>query len=81
MLGAYQIIYTDISKHAAINETVEVAKIIDKPWATGFINAVLRGIDREQKVIIESKHFSHPSCLFKNINIDYLEDFDILLRF
>ena len=27
VLGAYQIIYTDISRHAAINETVEVAKI------------------------------------------------------
>jgi 16S rRNA (cytosine967-C5)-methyltransferase len=43
VLGAYQIIYTDISRHAAINETVEVAKIIDKPWSTGFINAILRG--------------------------------------
>ena len=43
VLGAYQIIYTDISRHAAINETVEVAKIIDKAWATGFINAVSKG--------------------------------------
>ena len=53
VLVAYQIIYTDISNHAAINETVEVAKIIDEPWATGLINAFLRSIDRDQKVIIE----------------------------
>ena len=79
VLGAYQIIYTDISKHAAINETVEVAKIIDKPWATGFINAVLRGIDRDQKVIIESKHFSHPSWLIKKIKKDYPEDYENIL--
>ena len=78
VLGAYQIIYTDISIHAAINETVEVAKIIDKTWATGFINAVLRGIDRDQKVIIESKHFSHPSWLIKKIKKDYPEDLSLI---
>lgn len=76
VLGAYQIIYTDISRHAAINETVEVAKIIDKPWAKGFINAILRSIDRDKKVIIETNHYSHPSWLIKKIKKDYPENYE-----
>lgn len=76
VLGAYQIIYTDISRHAAINETVEVANIIDKTWAKGFINAVLRGVDRDQKEINASKHYSHPSWLVKKIKKDYPERYE-----
>ena len=76
VLGAYQIIYTDISRHASINETVEVAKFIEKPWAKGFINAILRSIDRDQKVINESTHYSHPSWLVKNIKRDYPESYE-----
>ena len=76
VLGAYQIIYTDISRHAAINETVEVARIINKKWAKGLINAILRGIDRDQKVILKSSHYSHPSWLVKKIKKDYPENYE-----
>ena len=79
VLGAYQIIYTDISRHAAINETVEVAKIIGKPWAKGFINAILRGIDRDQKVILESTHYSHPSWFLKKLKKDYPDNYQNIL--
>ena len=81
VLGAYQIIYTDISRHAAINETVEVAKIIGKPWAKGFINAILRGIDRDQKVILESTHYSHPSWFLKKLKKDYPDNYQICLLY
>ena len=76
VLGVYQIIYTDISRHAAINETVEVAKIIEKPWSTGFINAILRRVDRDQKSIFESRHYSHPTWLVKKIKKDYPDNFE-----
>ena len=76
VLGAFQIIYTDIPKHAAINETVEVTKVIEKSWAKGFINAVLRSIDRNQKEIDGSRHYSHPSWLVKKIKKDYPEDYE-----
>ena len=76
ILGAFQIIYTNISRHAAINETVEVAKCIEKSWAKGFINAILRSIDRDQKEIDKSTHYSHPSWLVKKIKKDYPEDYE-----
>ncbi len=80
VLGAYQIIYTDISRHAAINETVEVARAIEKPWAIGFINAILRSIERDQKVIHESNHYSHPSWLVKKIKKDYPNDYQNIFK-
>ena len=71
VLGAYQLLYTDISSHAAINETVEVAEKIGKTWAKGFVNAILRGIDRDKDSILKIAHHSHPSWLVKKIKKDY----------
>ena len=56
ILGAYQIIHSDTPIHAAINETVGVAEVIGKPWAKGFINAILREIIRNRELIENSKH-------------------------
>jgi 16S rRNA (cytosine967-C5)-methyltransferase len=42
-LGAYQILLlTHIPRHAALNETVELAARFGRPGAKGFLNAVLR---------------------------------------
>jgi len=75
VLGAYQLLYTDISSHAAINETVEIAEKIGKTWAKGFVNAILRGIDRDQKSILKITHHSHPSWLVKKIKKNYPLDY------
>ena len=75
ILGAYQLIYTDISTHAAINETVEVAEKIQKQWAKGLINAILRGIDRDRDEILNTTHYSHPSWLVKKIMKEYPDDY------
>ena len=57
ILGAYQLIHSDTPIYAAINETVAVAEIIRKPWAKGFINAILREIDRDREIIENTKHY------------------------
>lgn len=50
-LGIYQLLYLDrIPASAAVNETVKLGKIL-APKATGFINAVLREIDRKRDQI------------------------------
>ena len=76
ILGAYQLLYTDISSHAAINETVEIAETIGKKWAKGFINAILRGIHRERDSILKPTHHSHPSWLVKKITKEYPLNFN-----
>ena len=73
-LGLYQIFWLDrIPDHAAVNETVELAKRSGFGPQAGFINAVLRGYLREmdgtRKLLAELKAtqpalgYSHPEWL------------------
>ena len=80
LLGAYQLLHSSTPTHAAINETVAVADSINKSWAKGFINAILRGVDREREKILGEEHFSHPSWLNKKLKKDYPEHYQNILR-
>jgi len=75
-LGLYQIFWLDrIPNHAAVNETVELAKRNRLSAQAGFINAVLRGYLREfdatkqllGELKINEPHigFSHPQWLIE----------------
>ena len=44
----YQLSDTRIPAHAAINETVAACRALDKTWAKGLVNAILRRFQREQ---------------------------------
>jgi 16S rRNA (cytosine967-C5)-methyltransferase len=45
-LGAYQLLYLGTPPHAAVGETVSLAKSADEGRAAGFVNAVLRSLAR-----------------------------------
>jgi len=45
-LGAYQLLHTHVPPHAAVGETVELAKRHEHGRAAGFVNAVLRALQR-----------------------------------
>jgi 16S rRNA (cytosine967-C5)-methyltransferase len=73
-LGLYQIFWLDrIPPHAAVHETVELAKLSGYHSQAGFINAVLRGYLREadeiKKILADMKisqpalGWSHPEWL------------------
>jgi 16S rRNA (cytosine967-C5)-methyltransferase len=73
-LGLYQIFWLDrIPNHAAVHETVELAKQFGLGPQSGFVNALLRGFVREQdevrKLIANLKMtqpaigYSHPAWL------------------
>src|SRR3954468_17460223 len=73
-LGLYQIFWLErIPDHAAVHETVEMAKQLGFGAQAGFINAVLRGYLREQaetekkleelKIQQPALGFSHPEWL------------------
>lgn len=51
-LGLYQLLYTRIPPHAALAETVELARRLGKPWAVGLVNGVLRGFQRERESLL-----------------------------
>ena len=73
-LGLYQIFWLDrIPPHAAVHETVELAKRLGFGPQAGFVNAILRGylraVDNTQKILADLKipnpavGWSHPQWL------------------
>lgn len=69
LVGLYQLIYMRIPAHAAVDETVSVTDHLNKRWARGLVNAVLRGWQREHSLIEarllhdEAALSSHPGWL------------------
>jgi 16S rRNA (cytosine967-C5)-methyltransferase len=49
-VGAYQMLYLATPPHAAVGETVELAKRVDHGRASGFVNAVLRALARDPRL-------------------------------
>ncbi len=45
-LGAYQLFFTRIPKHAAVSDTIEALKSVGLARASGFVNAMLRSLSR-----------------------------------
>lgn len=73
LLGLYQLDYSRIPDHAAIAATVETSKQLKKPWASNFINGVLRNYQRQRETLHEALTSSpafttaHPNWLRKKI--------------
>ena len=49
LLGASELLYLSTPAHAVISETVELTKQVGKRELAGFVNAVLRRVDRERE--------------------------------
>lgn len=78
-IGLYQLSDMHVAKHAAIAETVEAARILNKPWATGLVNAVLRSYQRKIENISsilptqenEVAFYAHPQWLIDTLKNDW----------
>jgi 16S rRNA (cytosine967-C5)-methyltransferase len=79
LTGLYQLLYLRTPDHAAISASVDAAKKLKKPWASGLVNAVLRNFLRQQadpsnvKPLSPAADVSHPNWLFKKIKKDWPE--------
>lgn len=73
-MGIYQLLFMDrIPSRAAVNESVELAKIHGHKGTVGFVNGILRNIDRNKNKFLEIREkdksnyisikFSHPKWL------------------
>jgi len=63
-----------IAEYAIINETVSAVGNLNRPWAKGLVNAVLRNFQRQQQDILDKEaenlvfQTAHPKWLLKKIN-------------
>lgn len=71
IIGAYQLLHTRIPAHAAIDTAVEACRALNKKWAAGLINAVLRKLQREQQTLLEhlpeAAGQAHPNWLWQRL--------------
>ncbi len=71
LLGAYQLFYTRIPPHAAINSAVNACKALNKNWATGMVNAILRNCQRQGDALFQplspAAQAGFPDWLYQQI--------------
>ncbi|MDO6562354.1 16S rRNA (cytosine(967)-C(5))-methyltransferase RsmB [Amphritea sp. 1_MG-2023] len=73
LLGFYQLLEMRVPAHAAISETVEAAAQLNKGWAKGLLNALLRTLQREQDTLFEQLseqpefRYNHPQWMIAKL--------------
>ena len=76
-LGLFQLLHTRTPPHAAVDATVEAARALDKPWARGLVNGVLRTALRRGDALLEpleeDARLSHPLWLLDRLREDWPE--------
>lgn len=86
LLGIYQLAYMRVAPHAAVAETVEAARLLDKRWAVGLINALLRRFQREREALLSMadadpvSRYAMPGWLLKRIRTDWPEQWESILQ-
>lgn len=74
LLGLYQLLVMKTDSHAAVNETVTLAQLQQKPWARGLINAVLRNVIRDgQQMDEELRAQAYPDWILGRVSRDWRE--------
>jgi 16S rRNA (cytosine967-C5)-methyltransferase len=83
-IGLHELWQSETGAHAAINESAECARILDKPWAVGLINAVLRRFQRERgewldRLVERDERFAHPAWLLDALRRDWPDDWQSIV--
>lgn len=69
LIGLYQVLHLAVPDHAAVAETAEAARELDKAWAVGLVNGVLRRMQRETTTVLghldsdPAATYAHPLWL------------------
>ncbi len=71
MLGLYQLLIMKTPAHAAVNESVALARRRRKQWAKGLINAVLRGAIRDGVALDTDPAAAYPQWMRQRILDDW----------
>lgn len=85
MVGLYQLIHLRVPDHAAINETVAATKGLQKSWARGLVNALLRRYQRESKHLLQAvsaspeSRYEHPGWILERLQADWPQDWQTIV--
>jgi 16S rRNA (cytosine967-C5)-methyltransferase len=85
LLGLYQLDQLAMPQRVAVNETVQATHALNKQWASGLVNAVLRNYQRQaaqlDEVIVDEPvaRFAHPAWLIEQLQSDWPRDWERIL--
>lgn len=85
LIGLYQLEYMQTPDHASVNETVAATKLLNKTWAKGLCNKVLRRFRKQHDTIVQqfqdnpSILYSHPQWLVDAISTAWPSQWQTIL--
>jgi 16S rRNA (cytosine967-C5)-methyltransferase len=85
LVGLYQLTHAETPAHAAVAETVEASRLLGRPKAAGFVNAILRRFLREREAVVvrvqgdPAARYAHPAWMVRAFQEDWPEDFAAIL--
>ena len=85
IVGLCQLLYTDIPAHAAVAETVNAARVLNRERAAGLLNAILRRCQREGDALLApidqdlALRTSHPEWFVAALRKDFPSSFATVL--
>jgi 16S rRNA (cytosine967-C5)-methyltransferase len=77
--GLYQLMYMRIAEHAITNETVSATAKLNRRWAKGLVNGVLRNFQRQRQELLDQQidnqvfQTAHPKWLLGKIRESWPE--------
>jgi len=86
LAGLYQLTQLATPPHVAVHETVQAARDLDKSWAAGLVNAVLRSWQRQQDQLLAAlennpvARHAHPGWLLECLQRDWPDDWPEVIR-
>ena len=84
-IGVYQLLDLRVADHAAISETVQAAVALDRPWARGLVNGVLRNVQRQRDQLDDrlaghdGYRTAHPGWLVERLRSSWPQQFDEII--
>jgi len=82
-IGLYQLTDTRVAQHAAVQLTVEAARLLGRPRLAGLVNAVLRRLLRDGLPAPVSPtpevRYDHPAWLIERLRRDWPDDVEAIL--
>ncbi len=86
LVGLYQLAYLDMAAHAAVNETVQGARELGKPWAARLVNGVLRNYQRRHDELeamldgADDTRLAHPAWLLEMLRSDWPQHWETIAQ-
>ncbi len=86
LVALYQLEHSKAAQHAVVDHAVMAAGQLNKPWAKGLVNAVLRNYLRRREALLEKivgdevAMYSYPQWWIDKLRLQYAQDWPAILE-